>query len=174
MGIQGVLASLIVIYAARTLIRSFFNDKTASAIAWVIRSILLILFFGYLSNFISHDAAKRETAQWLCNVIGESQLSENKIESEYLKYIAEGYATYRPDVLKGNSQKCIEMISNSETGPDYFTGPFLILVTYNIPRTYDSGTYSHCLVLNFYGSVKILDHSNNFLFYNLIPYLWPY
>ncbi len=170
--IQGLIATLIVIYTMRELKRRFSGGKPVRALGYATTLILLLVSAGYLSSFISHGRAERSTAQWLYrDVLQGGSLNGDFVRSDYLKESAGRFTSIGAKVIKVESDK-YQTPPWGEVGPSYFTGPFLISVNYLLvtPKSYHSGK---CLVVNFFGLAKILD-KDSLLWLKPIPYLWPY
>ncbi len=170
--IQGLIATLIVIYTIKELKRSFSGSNAVQALSYATTLILLILSAGYLSSFVSHGRAESATAQWLYrDVLQGGSLNGDFAKTDYLKESASRFTRVGAKVIKVESDK-YQTPPWGEVGPSYFTGPFLISVNYLLitPKTYYSGK---CLVISFFGFVKILD-KDSLLWLKPVYYLWPY
>lgn len=170
---QGFIAALIAPYAMYHSVHRLFGRRPSPVIVYTIKTILLILFFGYLSSFISHGAAERSTARWLYrDILRSSSIYGDFTKSDYFKESAGRFASVGANVIKVESNKYLEVEPWGEVGPSGHTGPFLISVRYLviISNSHKSG---HCLVFNFFGFVKILDKDSS-LYMKFLPYLQPY
>lgn len=104
--IQGLIAALVVIFAAGDLKRRLPEGRPVRAFSLTIGLILLVLSAGCLSSFISHGAAERSTAQWLYrDVLRGESLNGDFVGSDFLKESASRFTSIGAKVIKVESDK---------------------------------------------------------------------
>jgi hypothetical protein len=175
---QGFLAALLVSYSLYRFFRHPFRSSLSRVFKYAVSIGLIILMFGYASNFISHSKAEMLTAKWILNdIIKGSALYGSCAEAEgtFLEESAIRFASVGANVLQFDCSTDLgKKVPWGEVGNSSFTGPFLISVGY-ASATSDAASYKsgHCLVLNCFGYAKILNNDST-LFRQMLSYLYPY
>jgi hypothetical protein len=174
--LQGLIAFLLAAYALRQIMRRLPRLRWFWLSVYALRAVLIFLFFGYLSNFISHAAAEKTVAKWIYqdSLKGSSFYGDVASEDihELLRESAERFADIGAKVMKVQTGSFSQSKPSAKVGPSTFTGPFLIHVQYELQTSENSLDGNH-LMFNFFGFVKIIEKDSN-LDFKLLPYLWPY
>jgi hypothetical protein len=169
--LQGCIAAAFIAYPLSRFLRRQSNSRLSAASNYIVKTVLLISILGLASNYVSHVNAERAVARWIYHDVLKN--SSPHVSSDNWNESAKRFTGIGATVIKEDYDKLQETGPREDVGPSFFTGPFLLEVSYRL-QTSDGSPYGgdNCLVLNFFGYTKILDR-NSSLWRQISKCLYP-